>query len=98
LAEAAPQGTRALEGLLQSSVAGVGPKTAALLVDAFGPSITDVLNAPDAEKRLRTVHGIGPKLAEKIRHSWLQGRGEACGTWGTHAGYRLGFLPCALQP
>lgn len=57
--------------LCSGQVAGIGDKMAKRIVDYFGNQTLDVLdNHPE---RLTEVDGIGPKKAENIRISWLEG-------------------------
>lgn len=54
--------------LASGAVAGVGPKTADAIVNAFGDRTFDVLS--DSPGRLREVAGLGEKRAAKIARSW----------------------------
>ena len=51
-------------------IPGIGPKTAALIVDHFGDKTLAMLDA--GEKSLKEVPGIGPKKAEAIARTWRE--------------------------
>ena len=53
--------------LSSGAIAGVGPKTAELLVAEFGE---ETLQALGDAKRLRQVPGIGPRRAQRIAEEW----------------------------
>ncbi len=60
-------------GLIDS----IGQKTADKIVDHYGLDTIDILDSPDAEKRLLEVDSIGDKRAKKILESWIQERNVA---------------------
>lgn len=55
---------------------GVGKVTAGRLVAQFGAKTLEVLDSPDAVRRLQSCPGIGAKTAEKIKSSWDGTRGN----------------------
>lgn len=61
-----PRGKRARQIFVLQGLPGIGPVRASRLLDRFG-SVRAVLNAD--EKTLSEVHGVGPKIAQKI--VWL---------------------------
>lgn len=70
--------TEYLRGILK----GVGPKTAAAMVDTLGPDVVQILNSADAIKQLCKVPGIKKKRAEDIKQKWDEGAGEGVGRVG----------------
>ena len=56
---------------------GVGPVTAANMVEAYGDAVLDILDSEDAVAKLRKVKGIGAKTAAKIKDEWEKRRGES---------------------
>eukprot|EP00955_Chlamydomonas_euryale_P117090 366454-Chlamydomonas_euryale.AAC.5 len=66
--------------MLRTSVEGVGPKTAQLLVDHFGTDIVSVLSSASAQARLQQVPGIGRSKAAKIKTNWDEQAGTQVGS------------------
>lgn len=58
-------------------IKGIGGKTADRIVDAFGLETLDVLDSPDAERRLKEIEGIGDYRAEMIAKTWQEQRAIA---------------------
>ena len=56
---------------------GVGPVTAANMVEAYGGAVLDILDSDDAVAKLKKVKGIGAKTAAKIKDEWEKRRGES---------------------
>jgi exodeoxyribonuclease V alpha subunit len=72
-----PRETETLEMLLSSGIIeGVGPRTAAQIVEKFGASTLEVLESGTAAQ-LKTVSGIGKVKAKKILTSWQEYRQTA---------------------
>ncbi|MDD6765102.1 MAG: ATP-dependent RecD-like DNA helicase [Firmicutes bacterium] len=71
--ETMPSTEEGIKGFLASgAIKGVGRKTAAAIVAAFGEDTFDVIeNHPE---KLTEVSGIGPKVAAKIEEAFLQHR------------------------
>lgn len=71
--EVLPTGKAGIEGFLASGVIkGIGPKTAAAIVDIFGEQSLEVIE--HAPEKLCRVGGIGPKKAEAIAESFATHR------------------------
>ena len=71
LRTAAPTSAEGIERYLASGlVRGVGPVYARALVQAFGSSVFEVVEASPA--RLREVRGVGPRRAERIAAAWAE--------------------------
>lgn len=67
--EIVPKSTKGIEGFLASGVIpGVGKKTAAILVKAFGKETLDVIR--DHPERLHEVEGIGEKKISQITEGY----------------------------
>jgi Holliday junction resolvasome RuvABC DNA-binding subunit len=55
---------------------GVGPKTAALLVQGLGKDhVREALSSSDALEQLRGIKGIGARKAAEIKHAWDKNTG-----------------------
>ena len=65
-----------LRYLSGGALPGCGKVTAQRLVDHFGVNLMDVLNAPDAAKKLVACDGIGAKTALKLKTNWDESRGK----------------------
>ena len=66
-----PSTPEGLKRYLSSGVIpGIGPKTAALIVDHFGAKTLSMLDAGEAQ--LKAIPGIGPKKAEAIARVWRE--------------------------
>jgi len=65
-----------LRYLSGGALPGCGKVTAQRLVDHFGVDLMDVLNSPDAAKKLCACDGIGPKTAIKLKTNWDESRGK----------------------
>ena len=65
-----------LRYLSGGALPGCGKVTAQRLVDHFGTSLMDVLNSPDAAKKLTACDGIGPKTALKLKTNWDETQGK----------------------
>ncbi len=71
--EMLPEGEEAiLEFLSAGNIKGIGPKTAKLLVDAFGAETLKVIE--ETPEKLLRINGIGPKSLEKITESFGESR------------------------
>jgi exodeoxyribonuclease V alpha subunit len=71
----APEGREALERYLGGgALKGVGAATARRLVDAFGDSVFEVLDA--APERLKEVSGLSGKRKADLLRAWDEGKGE----------------------
>ncbi len=66
--EARPATENGVIRFLQSSIKGVGEKTATLIVEEFGVGVLDLLD--DAPERLLKIRGISKKKLEDIIESW----------------------------
>lgn len=71
--EAIPEGAEAiLEFLSSGNIRGIGPKTAALIVEVFGDATMEIIDRnPD---RLLEIKGIGETTLEKIKDSYGESR------------------------
>lgn len=71
--ENAPEGAEAiLEFLSAGNIRGIGPKTAGLIVDAYGDATLEIIDKnPD---RLLEIKGIGKTTLEKIKESYGESR------------------------
>ncbi len=68
-----PTSVQGIEKYLGSGlIAGIGPKYASRLVEAFGRETLRVID--EEPERLRRVEGIGPKRAKQIREAWASQR------------------------
>ena len=65
-----------LRYLSGGALPGCGKVTAQRLVDHFGVNLMDVLNSPDAAKKLMKCDGIGPKTAQKLKTNWDETQGK----------------------
>ena len=65
-----------LRYLSGGALPGCGKVTAQRLVDHFGVTLMDVLNSPDAAKKLTACDGIGPKTALKLKTNWDETQGK----------------------
>lgn len=71
--EILPEGEDAiLEFLEAGNIRGIGPKTAKLLVEAFGEETLNVIG--ETPEKLLTISGIGPKSLAKISESYGESR------------------------
>ena len=71
--EVMPEGEDAIfEFLAAGNIRGIGPKTARLLVDAFGEETLTVIE--ETPERLLRISGIGPKSLAKISESFSESR------------------------
>ncbi len=71
--EVLPTGIAGIEGFLASGVIkGIGPKTAAAIVDQFGEYTFEIME--DEPEKLALVSGIGPKKAAVIAESFAAHR------------------------
>jgi len=71
--EMLPEGKDAIrEFLAAGNIRGIGPKTADLLVDAFGEETLKVIE--ETPERLLIISGIGPKSLSKITESFGESR------------------------
>ncbi len=71
-----PSTAPAIEKYLASGlIKGIGPKTASRIVEHFGDTTLDVLDANPG--RLAEVTGLGKKKADVIKASWKEQRGVA---------------------
>ena len=59
--------------------AGVGPVTAARLVQHYGDSVMEVLDGKGAAAALARVSGIGATQASRIKLAWDASRGALLG-------------------
>jgi DNA polymerase/3'-5' exonuclease PolX len=64
------------EAYLVGCLPGVGPKTAALLVQGLGRDhVREALSSSDALDQLRGIKGIGARKAAEIKHAWDKNTG-----------------------
>lgn len=71
--EKLPEGKEAiLEFLAAGNIRGIGPKTAKLIVDAFGEESLKVIE--ETPEKLLRINGIGPKSLAKITESYGESR------------------------
>src|SRR5690606_18250840 len=71
-----PSTAPAIEKYLASGlIKGIGPKTASRIVEHFGDTTLDILDANPG--RLAEVTGLGKKKADVIKASWKEQRGVA---------------------
>lgn len=66
-----PASAEGIKKYLIAGVSGIGPKTAALIVDAFGKDTVKILD--NYPSRLREVKGIGRHKADMVITAWKEG-------------------------
>ena len=71
--EVAPEGKDAIyEFLAAGNIRGIGPKTAELIVEAFGDETLKIIE--DTPERLLSIKGIGAKSLSKISQSYIESK------------------------
>lgn len=74
--ERAPRGFDSVRAYLEGCLSGVGPKTAARIVEAIGSDrVVDVLNSDSAVAELSRVPAVGASKAKAIKEQWDRNEG-----------------------
>ena len=66
-----PKTADGIKKYLISGVSGIGPKTASMIVDAFGADTVKILDSQPW--RLKEIRGIGKRKADMVISSWREG-------------------------
>ena len=66
-----PTTAEGIKKYLISGIDGIGPKTAGLIVDAFGNNTVNILDKYPT--RIKEIRGIGPKKAGMVIAAWKEG-------------------------